>query len=154
MSEHFPNQSIDRSLWSSRLSFILVSAGAAIGLGNIWRFPYMAGENGGGVFVLTYLIFLVCIGIPAMIAELLIGRRGRQNPVGSLEKVAKESGRTTAWSGLGWLGALTLLMVLSFYSVISGISIAYLGYALQGLFVASDPASIVALWNNLMSKGA
>jgi len=154
MSEHIPNQSVDRSLWSSRLAFILVSAGAAIGLGNIWRFPYMAGENGGGVFVLTYLIFLVCIGVPAMIAELLIGRRGRQNPVDSLQKVAQESDRTTAWSGLGWLGALTLLMVLSFYSVISGISIAYLGYALQGEFVTTDAATIVSLWDNLMTQAS
>tara|TARA_R110002110_G_scaffold404606_1_gene623053 strand:+ start:60283 stop:61653 length:1371 start_codon:yes stop_codon:yes gene_type:complete len=154
MSETSPNHNAARSLWSSRLSFILVSAGAAIGLGNIWRFPYMAGENGGGVFVLTYLIFLVCIGVPAMIAELLIGRRGRQNPVGSLQRLAKESGRTGAWAGVGWLGALTLVMVLSFYSVISGVSIAYLNYALQGAFATSDPTAIVALWDNLMSQPA
>lgn len=152
MSATNPNPGGTRSLWSSRLAFILVSAGAAIGLGNIWRFPYMAGDNGGGVFVLTYLVFLICIGVPAMIAELLIGRRGRQNPVDCMRNLAIESQKSPLWSGVGWLGALTLLMVLSFYSVISGISIAYLGYAIQGVFATSDTQAIVSLWENLMSE--
>lgn len=141
-----------RSMWSSRLAFILVSAGAAIGLGNIWRFPYMAGENGGGVFVLTYILFLFAIGIPAMIAELMIGRRGQKNPVDTLEKLAKEANESRNWKYLGWLGALTLIMVLSFYSVISGFAIGYLNYAIQGTFNNATPDSISALWVNLMNQ--
>ncbi|MCS5708294.1 sodium-dependent transporter [Candidatus Berkiella cookevillensis] len=141
-----------RSVWSSRLAFILVSAGAAVGLGNIWRFPYMAGENGGGVFVLTYILFLFAIGTPAMIAELMIGRRGQKNPVDTLETLAHESNESRNWKYLGWLGALTLVMVLSFYSVISGFAIGYLNYAIQGTFNNASPDAISALWINLMNQ--
>lgn len=141
-----------RSVWSSRLAFILVSAGAAVGLGNIWRFPYMAGENGGGVFVLAYIIFLFAIGTPAMIAELMIGRRGQKNAVDTLETLAHESKESRNWKYLGWLGALTLVMVLSFYSVISGFAIGYLNYAMQGTFNNASPDAISALWVNLMNQ--
>lgn len=152
MSENHLSQGGNRSVWSSRLAFILVSAGAAIGLGNIWRFPYMAGENGGGVFVLTYMFFLIIIGIPAMIAELLIGRRGRKNPVDAMKQLAHESNRSGKWAGVGWLGALTLLMVLSFYSVVSGVSIAYLGYAIQGAFSTADTQAILSIWDTVMGR--
>lgn len=143
---------LSRSVWSSRLAFILVSTGAAIGLGNIWRFPYMAGDNGGGVFVITYMFFLIVFGIPAMIAELMIGRRGQNNAVDSLKKLAVEANRTTKWQGLGWLGALTLIMVLSFYSVISGVAIGYLNYAIQGAFNNTTPDAINALWSHLLNQ--
>ncbi|MGD9591201.1 MAG: sodium-dependent transporter [Candidatus Berkiella sp.] len=141
-----------RSLWSSRFAFIMVAAGAAVGLGNIWKFPYMAGSNGGGVFVIAYLFFIALIGIPAMIAELLIGRRGRQNPVNCLATLAKQSNASSKWQGLGWLGALTLILVLAFYSVVAGWSIAYLAYAFKGLFVNATPESIVAIWTNLLAS--
>ncbi len=145
------NQS-PRSLWSSRFAFIMVTAGAAVGLGNIWKFPYMAGNNGGGVFVLAYLFFIVVIGIPAMIAELLIGRRGRQNPVNTLATLSIEARSSQAWQGLGWLGAITLVLVLSFYSVVAGWSIAYLVYALKGVFVQATPDAIVSTWQTLLAS--
>ncbi|MBI2790846.1 MAG: sodium-dependent transporter [Gammaproteobacteria bacterium] len=141
-----------RSLWSSRFAFIMVTAGAAVGLGNIWKFPYMAGNNGGGVFVLAYLFFILLIGIPAMIAELLIGRRGRQNPVSTLATLAIEAKANPSWQGLGWLGAVTLLLVLSFYSVVAGWSVAYLFYAMKGIFVNASPDTIVNIWQNLLAS--
>lgn len=142
----------ERSLWSSRFAFIMVTAGAAVGLGNIWKFPYVAGNNGGGAFVVTYLLCTLLVGIPAMIAELLIGRFGRKNAVNTLASVAKAANHSTRWEGLGWLGCLTLLMVLSFYSVVSGWSIAYLFYAFKGTFVNISAVEIVQLWNNLLSS--
>ncbi len=123
-----------KARWSSRLSFIMATTGAAVGLGNIWKFPYMAGENGGGVFVFLYLCFVVLIGVPTLIAEILIGRLGRDNSVKSLRKLAKSAGASPKWEYLGWWGALGLVLVLSFYSVIGGFSIGYLvEMALHGL---------------------
>lgn len=146
------SQPATRSLWSSRFAFIMVTAGAAVGLGNIWKFPYMAGNNGGGAFVLTYLICVLLIGIPAMIAELLIGRRGQQNAVNTLATLAKEAGSSSAWQGLGWLGAVTLIMVLSFYSVVAGWSISYLVHAAQGTLVGASPQTIVEIWGALLAS--
>lgn len=146
------SNSQERSLWSSRFAFIMVTAGAAVGLGNIWKFPYVAGNNGGGAFVVTYLLCTLLVGIPAMIAELLIGRHGRQNAVNTLATVAKAANHSTRWEGLGWLGCLTLLMVLSFYSVVSGWSIAYLFYAFKGTFVNISAVDIVQLWSNLLGS--
>jgi len=146
------SNTVERSLWSSRFAFIMVTAGAAVGLGNIWKFPYVAGNNGGGAFVILYLICTLLVGIPAMIAELLIGRHGRQNAVNTLSTLAKQAGHSKRWAGLGWLGSLTLLMVLSFYSVVSGWSIAYLYFAIKGIFVNISAAEIVTLWNNLLGS--
>jgi NSS family neurotransmitter:Na+ symporter len=84
-----PLQSI-HGQWSSRWAFVLAATGSAVGLGNIWKFPYITGENGGGAFVLVYLACLVLIGLPVMMAEILVGRRGRQNPVNSLHSLAIE----------------------------------------------------------------
>ncbi|MFY9975725.1 MAG: sodium-dependent transporter, partial [Chromatiaceae bacterium] len=75
-------------MWSTRLAFILAAAGSAVGLGNIWRFPYTAGEYGGGAFVLVYLLCVAAIGIPIMMAEILIGRRGRQSPINTMSSLA------------------------------------------------------------------
>lgn len=146
------SNTVERSLWSSRFAFIMVTAGAAVGLGNIWKFPYVAGNNGGGAFVVLYLICTLLVGIPAMIAELLIGRHGRQNAVNTLANLAKHAGHTQRWAGLGWLGSVTLIMVLSFYSVVSGWSIAYLYFAIKGTFVNISTVEIVALWENLLSS--
>lgn len=151
MKQH-SDSPLSRSVWSSRLAFILVSTGAAIGLGNIWRFPYMAGDSGGGVFVLTYIAFLLIVGIPAMIAELLIGRRGQNNAVDSLAKLSKAAGNSPSWRYLGWLGALTLIMILSFYSVISGLAIGYLNFAIQGAFAQADQSAINLLWSQLLEQ--
>lgn len=120
--------------WTSPLMFVLAATGSAVGLGNVWRFPYMAGENGGGAFVLVYLLCLALIGIPIMIGEVLIGRRGRQNPVNSLRALSIEAGGSSAWRLLGGFGMLAGLVILSYYSVIAGWTLAYFMRMVSGAF--------------------
>ena len=120
--------------WSSRWTFILAATGSAVGLGNIWKFPYIAGENGGGAFVLVYLLCIALIGIPVMMAEIMIGRRGRQNPVNSLNSLAKEEKQNSAWKFLGWMGVIAGFIILSYYSVIAGQAMAYVFRIFSGTF--------------------
>jgi len=114
--------SASRGQWSSKVGFILAASGSAIGLGNIWRFPYITGENGGAAFVLVYIIFVVIIGLPYMYAELALGRSSQSNPVGAIEAIRPGS----PWKLVGYLGVLTGLGILSFYGVIAGWTIGYI----------------------------
>jgi len=111
--------------WSSRAAFILAAIGSAVGLGNLWRFPYVAGENGGGAFVLFYVICVALIGLPVLVAELFIGRRGRGSAVGSVVAIAKSEGRSSLWSLQSWFGMIGSFVILTFYSVIAGWVMAY-----------------------------
>lgn len=111
--------------WSSRLAFILAATGSAVGLGNIWRFPYETGVNGGGAFVVIYLLCIALIGLPVMIAEIMLGRRGRQSPINTMATLAREEGHSNWWGGLGWMGVLAGFFILSFYSVVAGWTLAY-----------------------------
>jgi NSS family neurotransmitter:Na+ symporter len=127
--------------------FILAATGSAVGLGNIWRFPYITGENGGGAFVLAYLICLAIVGIPIMMAEVLIGRRGRQSPVFSFQTLAVEANGHRAWRWVGWAGMLAGLIILSYYSVIAGWTLAYVVRIASGSLVrvtAEGASSIFA----------
>ena len=128
-------------MWSSRLAFILAAAGSAVGLGNIWRFPYLAGEYGGAAFVLLYLLCVAALGIPIMMAEILLGRRGRQSPINTMRTLATREGKSPAWAGLGWIGILAGFLILSFYSVIAGWTLAYTVRAAGGAFAGLDAAS-------------
>src|SRR5690606_34684558 len=101
-------------VWASRWTFILAATGSAVGLGNIWKFPYMAGENGGGAFVVVYLFCIALIGIPVMMAEVLIGRRGRMSPINSMYYVTEEAGLHRGWTGIGWMGVAAVLMIMAF----------------------------------------
>jgi NSS family neurotransmitter:Na+ symporter len=105
--------------------FVLAATGSAVGLGNIWRFPYITSENGGGAFVLVYLGCIAIVGLPILFSEIVIGRRGRMSPVNSLKELADDAGATRAWTGLGWLGIIAGFLVLSFYSVVAGWTLAY-----------------------------
>lgn len=127
-------------MWSTRLAFILAATGSAVGLGNIWRFPYTAGEYGGGAFVLVYLICVAAIGIPIMMAEIMLGRRGRQSPINTMRALAKQEGKHPAWQLLGWMGIVTGFLILSFYSVIAGWTMAYSVRSVAGVFVSIDAA--------------
>lgn len=128
--------------WSSRLAFIFASVGSAVGLGNIWRFPYMAGENGGAAFVLVYIGFVVFIGLPVLIAELAIGRRGQMSPITSIRNVAEESESNQRWAWVGYLSALGGgLGLLAFYSVIAGWVLAHIIKAASGAFAGFDADS-------------
>ncbi len=116
-----------RGEWSGQLGFVLAAAGSAVGLGNIWRFPYSAGENGGGAFVLVYLACVVALGLPVMLLEISLGRATQKNPVGAFKAIAPKG----AWKYLGFLAIATGLGILSFYSVIAGRVLAELVDAVQ-----------------------
>jgi neurotransmitter:Na+ symporter, NSS family len=122
------------SQWSSRIGFMLAAAGSAVGLGNIWKFPYMAGQMGGSAFVLTYLICMFVIGLPILVAEWLIGRRGQKNPIHTMEDVAAAEGRSKSWRWVGIIGVLGSFLILSFYSVIGGWATDYIFLAGNGTF--------------------
>jgi NSS family neurotransmitter:Na+ symporter len=114
-----------RDVWSGRLGFILANIGAAVGLGSIWKFPYEVGVNGGSTFVLFYLLGLALIVVPLMLAEFAIGRRGGADAAGSLAAVAASVGASRHWAWVGMLGVATGFLILSYYSVIGGWTIAY-----------------------------
>lgn len=120
--------------WSSRMAFILAVTGSAVGLGNIWKFPYLAGVNGGGAFVLVYLLCVVAIGMPVMMSEILIGRRGRRNPVATMGLLGEEEGRSRHWRVVGGMGVLAGILILSYYSVIAGWTLAYTWKSATGTF--------------------
>lgn len=126
--------------WSSRLAFVLAATGSAVGLGNIWKFPYVVGENGGGAFVLVYLACIFLMGIPILMAESMLGRLGRRSPVATMQHLVTEQKAFKGWALIGWNGVLASALVLSFYAVIGGWSLAYVVHALSGDFTL-DPAS-------------
>lgn len=113
--------------WSSRSAFILAAVGAAVGLGNIWRFPTLAGENGGGAFVLFYIACVFLLGLPLVLAEIFIGRVGQTDAVGSIRRVAAQSNASPGWSVFGGVGAVAAFLILSFYSVVAGWVLYYAG---------------------------
>lgn len=133
--------------WSSRWMYFLAATGSAVGLGNIWKFPYIAGENGGGAFVLVYLVTIVFVGLPVLIAEVTLGRRGKRDPVNSMGDLALEAQVTSRWRGLGWLAALGGLLILSFYTVIAGWALRYMWEAASGAFVGFNSTSSVAYFS-------
>jgi len=130
------NRTSIHGYWSSRFAFVLAAAGSAVGLGNIWKFPYMAGENGGGAFVLLYLFCILLFGIPAMMSEILLGRRGRSSPINSMQTLAAEEKRSNTWGLLGLMGVLAGFLILSYYSVIAGWALAYVVETAKGTFTA------------------
>ena len=142
----------NREQWSSRLVFILAATGSAVGLGNIWKFPYITGENGGGAFVLVYLLCIASIGIPIMMAEIMLGRRGRQDPVTTMKKLAKESGHSRAWGLLGWMGVIAGFLILSYYSVIAGWAMAYVPRMAAGLFNGLEADGVNTVFSDLVSN--
>ena len=118
--------------WSGRLAFILASIGAAVGLGNIWKFPYTLGNSGGSAFVLIYVLAMLLIATPIMLSEMVVGRHARLSAPSALRKVAVENGSSPWWQVVGWMGQLAQLLVLSFYSVIAGWTMAYLFKSVSG----------------------
>lgn len=130
--------------WSGRLAFILASIGAAVGLGNIWKFPYTLGSSGGSAFVLVYVIAILIVATPIMIAEMVIGRHARASAPTALSTVAEQSGTSRHWGLLGWMGLFALFLVLSFYSVIAGWTAAYLFKSASGSLAGLSPEQIGA----------
>ena len=128
-----------RGHWGSRLGFILAAAGSAVGLGNVWKFPYVTGENGGGLFVVLYLLSIALIGIPVMIAEILIGRRAQRSPVGAFQRLAHEG---TTWRVVGWMGVVAGFIILSYYSVVGGWTLSYALMSINRFFAGKTPEQI------------
>ena len=112
----------EREQWGSKLGFIFAAAGSAVGIGNIWKFPSMAGENGGGAFTIIYLICILIVGLSIVIAELVIGRKTQLSPVGAFEKIAPNSN----WKWVGFLGVASAFVILSFYGVVGGWILKYI----------------------------
>lgn len=136
----------ERAQWRSRIGFILAAAGSAVGLGNLWKFPYITGENGGGVFVLIYLICIALVGVPIMIAEVLLGRSTQTSPVGAFRKLSVPG---SPWMLVGWLGVVTAFVILSYYSVVAGWALNYVWLAVSGTFSTNDPQAIKTVFGEV-----
>ena len=119
-------------MWSNRWLFVLAAAGSAVGLGNIWKFPYIAGENGGGAFVLIYLVCVAFVGIPIMMSEVMLGRAGRSSPIHAVRELVYQAKAHRYWVAIGWLGVLAGFLILSYYAVIAGWSLNYILLTAQG----------------------
>src|ERR1700755_2899838 len=111
--------------WSSHYLFIMASVGSAVGLSNIWRFTYLVGENGGGAFVLVYLVSLVVMCIPILAAEMMIGKRGGKSMIGTMLVLSAKDGLSTNWKYFGWVAMTGVFLILSFYCVIAGWTLDY-----------------------------
>lgn len=142
-------QSSSHEQWSSKLGFLFAAVGSAVGLANIWRFPYAAGENGGGAFVVIYIAAIVLVVMPLLMAELLVGRRGQMSPPNAIAAVASEAGRTTRWRWMGLVGVVAAILIFSFYTVVGGWTIAYVFKSGAGQLANPDYASIQATFDGL-----
>ncbi len=131
-----------RQRWSSSLMFVLAATGSAVGLGNIWKFPYLVGKHGGGTFVLIYLACLLLLCIPIMVAEILIGRHGRRNPPVSVDILARQAGSRLSWRWLGMAGMVAGFLILSYYSVIAGWTLFYIFEMAMGVFGGFDALEV------------
>lgn len=148
MSKHADT---NRPSWSGRWGFFLVTAGSAVGLGNIWKFPYMTGSNGGSAFVLVYLLCILLVGIPILMAELMLGRRGQASPVGTMQKLVAEAGASPFWRIIGYIGIIGSFLILSFYSVVAGWILEYTAAIIQG-FKGNTPAFFTSTFDNLLAN--
>lgn len=137
--------------WASRWVFILAATGSAVGLGNIWKFPYITGEYGGGAFVLMYLLIIAAVGVPVMVAEVMMGRRGGMSPINTMQKLARQAEVTSRWKGLGYLGALAGFLILTFYSVIAGWALYYI-VAMPTVLVGADAAQVAVVFDGLLAN--
>ena len=140
------------AIWGHRGTFILAATGSAVGLGNIWKFPYVTGENGGGAFVLMYLVCVAIIGIPIMIAEILLGRRARANPITSVQNISRDSGLRRGWNVIGWMGVIAAFLILSYYTVIAGWTLEYFSLALDNRFVGLDGEASANIFDELLAN--
>ena len=137
--------------WSSGLTFILAAVGAAVGLGNIWKFPFIVGVSGGGAFVLVYLGCVIFVAVPILIAELWIGRRGGSSPPIAMRNVATSAGRTPIWAAVGWVGMLVGYLIATYYSVIAGWTLAYIFKAGSG-FGGANPQDVAGQFDELLAN--
>lgn len=139
-------------MWSSRWLFVLAAAGSAVGLGNIWKFPYITGENGGGAFVLIYLACVALIGVPIMMAEVLIGREGRQSPINTMRLMVQQHRASPAWVLIGWMGVVAGFLILSYYTVVAGWALNYIWQMASGRFVGVSGPQAGAIFDTFLAS--
>lgn len=139
-----------REHWSTQIGFILAAAGSAIGLGTLWKVPYVIGQNGGGLFVLLYTICILFIGIPIFIAELILGRKAQRAAVGTFANLSNNS---TVWKSPGWLGVISSFVLMSFYSVVAGWGLNYVLMSLTQFYKGKSAAEISDIFTTLASSG-
>ncbi|PJE78433.1 hypothetical protein CI610_02625 [invertebrate metagenome] len=135
--------------WSNRWTFLLAAAGSAIGLGNIWKFPYIAGQYGGAAFVLVYLACIAVMGVPLLMAETALGRHVRLSPLNGMKKMVRDCQASRFWVIIGWMGMLAAFLILSFYSVIAGWSLSYAWNVLIGAFDGMDTEQVSEAFSSL-----
>lgn len=135
--------------WSSHRAFLLAAVGSAVGIGNIWRFPYLVGENGGSAFVLVYVLAVIAVAMPILTAELLMGRRGARSADETMRRLARAEGRSELWRFHGILMLAIALLGSSFFSVVSGWCVAYIPIALSGSFAGADAETSTRLLKDL-----
>ncbi|MCW8925172.1 MAG: sodium-dependent transporter, partial [Xanthomonadales bacterium] len=138
--------------WSSNLMFMAAAIGSAVGISNVWKFTYVAGENGGGAFVLVYVAAIAFVALPALIAEFLVGRRGGASVVKTMDNLAQREGIHRAWRWYGQMAALGAFIALSFYSVVAGWTIDYFYHAMATGFTGISPDQSSATLDRLMSS--
>ena len=138
--------------WTSKFAFLMASIGFAVGLGNIWRFPYVTGENGGGAFVLVYVICVVTIGLPILMAELMLGRHGKMTPPGSMDKVARLSNQSPRWAWVGMMNLAAAFLIMITYSVVAGWVLNYLEVAVMTGFTGVDSATANADFATVLAE--
>lgn len=137
----------ERDGFSSKMGIISAAAGSAIGLGNIWKFPYITGQNGGAAFIFVYLICIAIIGLPVMLSEFIIGRRGQRNAIGSFKELSSES----YWFLTGWMGVIASFVILAFYGVVAGWTLNYVVFAATNKFAAFSPDEIGAVFGSFIT---
>jgi NSS family neurotransmitter:Na+ symporter len=140
-----------QGIWSSPWIFIFAASGSAVGLGNIWRFPYVLGQNGGGAFLLVYCLCLLLVGLPVLMAEVALGRTVRSNPIDTVNDLSERRIVHPAWVFVPWLAGVTGFLILAFYSVIAGWSLAYLQRAISGDFMGISQSGASDMFNALLA---
>ena len=140
-----------REHWGSRLGFVMAAAGSAVGLGNLWKFPYITFDNNGGSFVLVYLICIALVGLPIMVAEIVIGRRSQKDLVGAFKQLRADS---PLWRVIGWLGIATGFIILSYYSVVAGWTLEYAMRSTVGFFEGMEADAIAASFGEFLGNPA
>ena len=139
--------------WGSRFGFLMAAVGSSVGLGNFWRFPYTAGENGGGAFILIYIICAAFIGLPVLMAEYGMGRKSGMSAVEGIESLARAESKSQNWGAVGWIGTITASFILTFYMVISSWLLAFVIQALKGGFTGITPDLSGANFANVIGQG-
>jgi len=141
------NNQAGRESFTTKFGVIAATAGSAVGLGNIWRFPYLTGENGGAAFLVIYLVFVLVIGIPVMLSEFVIGRSARKNPYGAFKKLAPGK----PWYLVGLMGVTAAFMILAFYTTVAGWTLEYLYQSVTNGFVNKDGAQLSLMFSEFRS---